>query len=110
MQDVPESLWGVRPWRRCQYCSSAAERYSPARSPSSVVVQVTTAAVQNNAEHIGYLGTAWIVMDDSERFSQPPDLAVGRPRLALRPILLMSVDPCTSDVMQANMSLPTHSQ
>ena len=49
-------------------------------------------------------------MDDSERFSQPPDLAVGRPRLALRPILLMSVDPCTSDVMQANMSLPTHSQ
>jgi hypothetical protein len=77
-----------------------------------VVVQVTTTAVQNNAEHIGYLGTAsaWIVMDDGERFSQPPDLAAGRPRLALRPILLMSVDPCTSDVMQANMSLPTHSQ
>lgn len=74
-------------------------------------MQVTTVADHDNTgEQIGYIGLLRILMDDGERFSQPPDLAAGRPRLALRPILLMSVDPCTRDVMQANMSLPAHNQ
>ena len=49
-------------------------------------------------------------VDDGECFSQPPDLAQAVPRLALRTILLMIVDPCTGDAMQANMSLPARNQ
>jgi hypothetical protein len=49
-------------------------------------------------------------VDERECFSQPPDLAAGLPRLALRTISLMIVDLCTSDVMQANMSLLSSNQ
>ena len=78
MQHVPESLWGVRPKLQCQYCSSAAERNSPARSPGSVfgVMQDTAVAVQNNTTR----AMAAYGVDDGECFSQPPDLAAGRPR------------------------------
>jgi hypothetical protein len=109
---IPRKACGESaPWLRCQYCSSAAGRNSPASSPRSVFGD-TRHGSSCPEQHI-QLGVprAGYGVDAGECFSErPPDLAAGRPRLAPRTILLMVVDPCTGDEMQASMSLPARSQ
>lgn len=91
--------------RGCDVNTAVAQR-------TGILLQARRVACLGDARHgsscpehtIG--GIARYGVDDGEYFSQPPRSGAGRPRLALRTILLMIVDPCTGDVMQANMSMP----
>jgi hypothetical protein len=94
--------------RGCDVNTAVAQR-------TGILLQARRGACSDDARHgnscpehtIG--GIARYGVDDGV-LSSAPRSGAGRPRLALRTILLLIVDPCTGDMMQAKMSLPARSQ